>query len=72
MEPWGVLLVVGVALVVVIGAALLVNHRRGRRDAARRAVRTGDPDARHGGGRQSQRGRVFTPGATNHQQTPNT
>lgn len=72
MDSWVVVIVVGVVLVVAFGAVLLVNHRAGRRHARQRQERLGGPDARHAGGRQSQRGRVFTPGSTNHQQTPNT
>ncbi|HXH33996.1 MAG TPA: hypothetical protein VNJ54_06235 [Plantibacter sp.] len=71
MDSWIAVIVIGVVLVVASGVVLLVNHRVGRRHARQRQERFGGPDARHAGGRQSQRGRVFTSGSTNHQQTPN-
>lgn len=72
MDSGVALIVIGVVLVVVFAVVLLVNHRVGRRHARQRQERLGGPDARHAGGRQSQRGRIFRSGSTNHQQTPNT
>lgn len=70
MEFWTVALVVGVAFVVLSVLALVLNHLRQQRDARRRQEQHGDAAARHADGRRSQRDRVSKPGATNHQQTP--
>ncbi|MGG7465847.1 hypothetical protein [Plantibacter sp. YIM 135347] len=72
MEFGGVALIVGAAFAALFGAVMLTNRSRGRRDARRREERTGAPPARHAGGHQSQRGRVFRSGSTNHQSSPNT
>lgn len=76
MESWTVLLVVGIVVVVrlvpLLVLALVWNRLREQRDARRRQEQYGDPAARHAGGYQSQRGRVYKSGLTNRQQTPNT
>ncbi|MBF4567587.1 hypothetical protein ITJ57_02310 [Plantibacter sp. VKM Ac-2880] len=76
MDSSTVLLVIGIVFVVrLVPLFILVlvwNRIRGQHDARRRQERYGDPAARHAGGYQSQRGRVYKDGLTNRQRTPNT
>ena len=68
MDPFFVVIVIG--FVVLFAAIVVGNLLFGAFQAKRRLRERGDSAARHVGEYESQRGRIYPEGATNHQKNP--